>query len=279
MLNKPNPLVPPLLTRRFQRVTITLILFAIALASWDYMLQSYWLMSNMSMSHAWMPPLPHKPWTIIDFTLTFTMWAAMMVAMMTPSVYPMAIGFHKVRDAADNNQHPYLSLLGFLSGYYFIWMLFCGAATLLEWQFHRLALLTPMMEPNNIVFVAVWIALAGIYQLTPWKSFCLDHCRGTKSLEGECHSDAFIVGLHHGIQCLGTCWALMLLMFAVGVMNMEWMVALTVIVSLEKILPIKTIWLRVSSGLALLTWAGWVLLPMALLVMQRFEVFMPVATN
>jgi predicted metal-binding membrane protein len=67
------------------------------------------------------------------------------------------------------------------------------------------------------------------------------------------------MGLHHGIYCLGSCWALMLMMFAVGVMILLWMGLITLIVALEKILPFK-LWLRGISGDVLLIWGGCLLI-------------------
>jgi predicted metal-binding membrane protein len=51
-------------------------------------------------------------------------------------------------------------------------------------------------------------------------------------------SGAMSLGLEHGFYCLGCCWALMLLLFAGGVMNVTVIVALTIFIALEKLAPL-----------------------------------------
>jgi predicted metal-binding membrane protein len=103
------------------------------------------------------------------------------------------------------------------------------------------------------VLGAVLLIVAGVYQLTPWKAVCLDHCRSPAHFIAE-HwrpgvPGAFRLGLHHGAFCLGCCWALMGLLFVGGVMNLLWIAAITVFVFLEKVLWDRP-WAYRFTGLA-----------------------------
>ena len=82
---------------------------------------------------------------------------------------------------------------------------------------------------------------AGLYQLTPLKAACLNHCRGpVEALTRNRRTGraaAFRMGLLHGRFCLGCCWALMALIFVGGVMNIWWILGITLYVALEKLAP------------------------------------------
>jgi predicted metal-binding membrane protein len=86
--------------------------------------------------------------------------------------------------------------------------------------------------------------MAGAYQLTPLKSACLTHCRSPLSILmqygqqlGRGHRGPFGVGVIHGGYCVGCCWALMLVLVLVGVMNVAWMAVVATVVFAEKTLP------------------------------------------
>ena len=100
------------------------------------------------------------------------------------------------------------------------------------------------------------LCIAGIYQMTPWKSACLKHCRGPLALVADnLHRDRFgalRVGMHHGAFCAACCWALMLIQLVLGVMNLAAMVAVAVVIALEKLLP-RGEWLAKGAGLAAIT--------------------------
>ncbi len=109
------------------------------------------------------------------------------------------------------------------------------------------------------------LILAGVYQFTPLKYYCLDKCRSPMSfILGHWHGyaeaqQAFALGAHHGLFCVGCCWSLMLLMFAVGVGSLGWMLVLSVVMAIEKNMP----WgrrLSVPLGVALLAWGALMLL-------------------
>ena len=120
-----------------------------------------------------------------------------------------------------------------------VWALFSVAATIVQRLLARLLLLSPMMELTSPGAAAALLILAGAYQLTPLKRVCLRSCRSPVSfLLGHWRPGrlgAFRMGIDHGLLCVGCCWALMLLLFAAGVMNLYVIAALTTLVAVEKI--------------------------------------------
>ncbi len=119
-----------------------------------------------------------------------------------------------------------------------------------------------MMVSSSALLGGILLLLAGLFQFTPLKRSCLTRCRTplefitTRWREGW--SGAFAMGLEHGLFCTGCCWALMALLFVLGVMNLVWIALLTVLVGLEKILP-RASYLRQFTGLLLVLWGLWIL--------------------
>jgi predicted metal-binding membrane protein len=111
------------------------------------------------------------------------------------------------------------------------------------------------MAASKPTVAAVILIVAGLYQLTPFKGACLSQCRSplgflmTNWRDGA--GGAFRMGTRHGMFCLGCCWALMIVLFAVGVMNLAWVAALAVLVLLEKITPAGVLISR-ASGIVLI---------------------------
>jgi len=128
-------------------------------------------------------------------------------------------------------------LFGF--GYLSVWIGFSAIATFAQLALQRAALLSDALAASQPGFAAAILIVAGIYQLTPVKGACLMRCRTplgflmTHWRDGA--AGAFRMGTDHGLLCLGCCWALMIVLFAVGVMNLVWVAALTAIVLIEKI--------------------------------------------
>jgi predicted metal-binding membrane protein len=133
-------------------------------------------------------------------------------------------------------------------------------ATGLQLLLRHWLLLSPMMETSSRVFGGVLLVLAGAYQLTPYKRACLKSCRAPAAFIAQ-HwkrgiSGAFRLGLDHGVYCLGCCWALMLLLFVGGVMNLWWIGLLTLFVLLEKLAPLGVQGGRLS-GLLIIALGIW----------------------
>lgn len=180
-----------------------------------------------------------KPWTTVDAALMFLMWTVMMIGMMVPSVSPTILLYARVFQKRAKNERVFVPTGAFLGGYLTIWTGFSAVATLLQWGLEQAALLSPMMVSTSPLLGGLILIAAGIYQLTPYKSACLQHCRSPVDfLSNNWRSGtwgALIMGLEHGIYCLGCCWALMVLLFVVGVMNLLGIAAIAIFVLLEKV--------------------------------------------
>ena len=200
-------------------------------------------------------------WTPHYAVLMVFMWWAMMIAMMLPSAAPMillhAVVDRRARARAGEAGGPWPTA-GFTLGYLLVWSAFSVAAAALQWAFEAADLLSPMtMNSTSALFAGAILVLAGLYQLTPLKRACLEHCRGPIEFLSR-HwrpgaRGALVIGLHHGAYCLGCCWGLMALLFFGGVMNLYWIIGLALLVLLEKLLPLGRGLSLVTGGL-LLAW-------------------------
>jgi len=190
-------------------------------------------------------------WTGPDALFTFAMWSVMMVGMMAPTALPMLLMFASAK-AGRSQRGLSLPTLTFGLGYIAVWTGFSAGATLVQYGLHSAALLSPAMASSSTRFTGAILLAAGAYQLTHWKARCLMHCRSpfgflmTKWRDGA--FGAFQMGFRHGTYCLGCCWALMCLLFVVGVMNLVWVAILTGFVLMEKIGPAGAIAARIAGA-------------------------------
>jgi len=206
----------------------SLSIFSIIFSAWYYM---FFLMT-MNMA-------PVAQWSYIDIILLFSMWAIMMAGMMLPSAMPIFKLIEQINQKRKARDATYASSLYFVLGYLLAWLLYSLIITLLQWWLHHLTVLSPMMKSSQLWFTCTLLVLAGIYQLLPIKQYCLSQCRSplgflTSSWQ-EGINGAIKMGFTHGQYCLGCCWILMALLLAFGVMNLQWIVALTVLVAIEKL--------------------------------------------
>jgi predicted metal-binding membrane protein len=234
-------------------------LVAAVLLSWAYLLHGAGLdMTGMDMSG----PGGAATRGAGYLALLFVMWAVMMAAMMLPSAAPMILFY-----AAIARRRRELGEIGakvgiFAAGYVLVWTAFSLGAAMLQWRLEAAALLSPGMEVTGAAAGILLIA-AGIYQWTPLKRACLRRCRSplgfvlTEWREGA--RGALVMGLRHGLFCLGCCWALMLLLFVGGVMNLLWIGLVALIVLLEKVAPAGG-WHARIGGVALALWGAGILL-------------------
>jgi predicted metal-binding membrane protein len=183
--------------------------------------------------------------------LMFTMWIIMMAAMMIPSAAPMILIFAAINRKRRAQERPFVPTGIFLLGYLVVWGVFSAVVTVLQWRLQQTALLTPMMVSASPLLSGATLTAAGIFQLTPLKHVCLQHCRSPLGFLLTNWSDdfqgVFRMGLKHGAYCLGCCWLLMALLFVVGVMNLAWLAVLTVFIVLEKVAPAGFYLSRVSG--------------------------------
>jgi predicted metal-binding membrane protein len=192
----------------------------------------------MSGPSAWMMQ-PQWDWPRV--LLLFAMWSAMMIGMMLPSAAPALLVYGMVVRRSDDAADAALRVHCFAAGYLAVWTAFSVAATLAQRGLTVAQLLSPMMEMRAGWPAALVLLAAGLYQLTPVKRACLAACHSPASFlvrhwrAGR--AGAFRLGLAHGGYCLGCCWALMLLLFVGGVMNLAVIAGLTAFVLAEKLMP------------------------------------------
>ncbi len=174
----------------------------------------------------------------MPFGLFVAMWSAMMAAMMFPSVAPVAILWTRSIVYRLSGLAALSRIALFVSGYLLAWA-FAGVVA-----FFGLALFERVLlfAGSNAGWLGAAIFVtAGVYQFTSFKDVCLRHCRSPMSLITYYTSFRGLaidlrVGVHHGIYCVGCCWGLMLILVALGVMNIPAMAALTIVIFAEKLL-------------------------------------------
>jgi len=209
-------------------------------------------MAGMDMGAAVEPAF--RAWSVADFAFMFTMWAVMMVGMMTPSVAPMVLLYAAVGRNAGASGRPLAATGWFVAGYLSAWIAFSLAATGAQWTLTRLALLTPMRESASGIFGGIVLIVAGLYQWSPLKDICLRQCQtplGFLMSRGGFRSDPFAalqLGAEHGAYCVGCCWVLMTLLFVGGIMNVLWIAGLTILILLEKVVPMGRLIPRVAGA-------------------------------
>ena len=239
---------------RQDRIPLILLLILFPLVCWWWIVvMARDMYGPMTGASAWMMT---PRWDAPHLVLLWAMWAVMMTGMMLPSAGPMIL---LAGDAGPNRaRHIYLLALGYLV----VWALFSVGATALQWGLARLLVLTPMMEVSSRRAGAVFLVVAGVYQWTSWKQACLTSCQSPLAfLMRRWRSGAwgaFRTGVEHGAYCVGCCWALMLLLFAGGVMNLTVIAALTAFVAFEKLAPAGVQSRRVSGAL-LIGVAAWMI--------------------
>jgi len=185
---------------------------------------------------------PVSQWSYFDNVMLFIMWAIMMAGMMLPSAIPVVLLIEKINQKRQARNTEYVHTLYFILGYLLAWSLYSLVISLLQWWLHHLSILTPMMIIGQKWVACLLLIIAGIYQWLPLKQRCLNLCRSPLSFimtqwqEGTIN--AIKIGFKHGQYCIGCCWSLMALLFVFGVMDLKWILALTMIVIIEKIAPL-----------------------------------------
>lgn len=241
------------LLRRDRAVVLAGLGGVIALA-WAYLLLGAGMDMQAMEMHAAMGMMP-MAWSPAYALLVFVMWAVMMLAMMLPSAAPMVLLFAAISRRRTARGGPYVPTALFVFGYVVVWTAFALTATGLQWALEIAMILSPAMASMNPRFGGVVLLAAGLYQLTPLKHACLRQCRSPLGFVmqhwREGRGGAFRMGLTHGLYCLGCCWAVMVLLFVVGIMNLLWIAGIAAFVLAEKVLPGGE-WIGRVGGVAML---------------------------
>jgi predicted metal-binding membrane protein len=239
-------------------VPTTVLLVLVPLVSWMWIVvMARDMYGSMKGASAWMMT---ATWDAPHLLLLWVMWAVMMVAMMLPAASPMLLTYGVV--VRRSSQPTASQIYALAAGYLTVWGAFSLGATALQRVLAGLLLVSPMMKVTSRAAGAALLLIAGVYQLTPIKQACLRSCRSPLGFMMSRWrvglSGAFRLGLEHGAYCVGCCWALMLLLFVGGVMNLAVIAALTAFVACEKLTPFGMAGARVS-GVCLLAAGLWML--------------------
>lgn len=159
----------------------------------------------------------------------------MMVAMMLPSVIPMVLLFTSVAQSRKELGHQPAPSSAFIFGYLVAWALIGVGLAFLK------ILGQPVIGGWSNSVVGGALIVAGIYQVSHWKSLCLGHCRSPMHFIMHSWHDnvagAIWMGAQHGYYCIGCCWSLMLAQIALGMMNLAWMGMIAFFIFIEKVMP------------------------------------------
>ncbi len=233
---------------RDQRIVLGCLLGITALA-WLYLAQMAQEMGEMA-DMADMPDManmagkalvmPQAQWAAADFAMAASMWIVMMIGMMLPSAVPMILLFAAVQ-RRQTGRPPLAMTAIFVGGYFLVWGGFSLAATVVHWALIRGAVLSPDVAMASAALGGAIFIAAGLYEWSPLKYRCLAHCQGPLAFIAAYWRPglrgALRMGAEHGAFCLGCCWVLMLLLFALGVMNLLWVAGLAALVLLQKVVP------------------------------------------
>ncbi len=243
---------------RRERVLVFSCLAAVIIVSWVYMYRMAWEMSGTGAETTLACSMNQGPRDIVHM---FVMWGIMMIAMMFPSATPMILMFTTVNERQREGQRPLMPTGLFVLGYFLVWIFYSILAAMAQWGLHVATLLSHNLVLTSSILGGILLVAAGVFQWTPFRDACMSKCRSPLGFlmaewrEGRL--GALIMGLKHGLNCVGCCWLLMLLSFVLGIMNMAWMAILTVFMLVEKAYP-GSQWVSRASGLILVAWGLWV---------------------
>lgn len=236
---------------RREQVIIALGLTTITALAWLYIVDGAGTgMSTIAMTTWQFPPPPPAmampgDWNAAYWATMLLMWWIMMIGMMIPSAAPMILLYARVFRHGQSRgqiQGALVPTAAFAAGYLACWLGFSVLATAGQFALELLGQIDGMMmwSTNRWLTAALFVA-AGLFQLTPYKAACLTRCRAPASFLAQHWQPgwrgAFRLGLVHGAYCLGCCWALMLLLFAAGIMNLVWIAGIAILVLVEKLAP------------------------------------------
>lgn len=219
-----------------EKLVVWLALAGVIILSWAYLIAGAGTMQEMGgMTMA----MSIWPWTIPHAVIMFFMWLVMMTAMMLPSATPAILLYSHIY--RRGNTGGFVAPMLFALGYMAVWAGFSVLAVLLQFLLEWTGFLSSMMEATSTALSGAILFAAGLYQVTPLKYACLRACRSPLDfLMLHWHAGktgALKMGMWHGAYCVACCWALMLLLYVGGVMNLLWIVGITIYVLVEKLVP------------------------------------------
>jgi predicted metal-binding membrane protein len=185
------------------------------------------------------PTLETDQFGAANIGVVAAMWGAMILAMMLPSAAPMILTYAEIADTAARKGEVVVSPFVIASGFTVVWIGFAAFATAAQLALTHAALIDAGMVSASGLFSGAILIGAGVYQFSALKHACLTQCQHPFPFFfanwKTTPRGVFGLGLRQGLYCLGCCWAMMAVMFAVGVMNIVWMAALGIVMAVEKI--------------------------------------------
>jgi predicted metal-binding membrane protein len=216
-------------------------------------------MSGAGMDLAMAAP---APWSVPELIAAGVMWSVMMTAMMLPSATPMLMLFSAAQRTRGSQAAGGSPAVLFAAGFVLLWVAWSWLAAGVQWTLQASLALSPQLTVARMPLAAAILGVAGLYQFTPLKEACLARCRSPLGfLLSEWRggpAGALNMGVRYGAFCAGCCWALMGLLFVVGVMNLLWIAVLSVFVLIEKTV-LRGPWPGRVIGAALIVWAVYLL--------------------
>lgn len=168
------------------------------------------------------------------------LWLLMCVAMMLPTTLPLLVIWHRLM--SRHRDRAWLEGL-LIAGYLSVWGMFGLLVAGIDAGLHQLVQFQAWLTAHSWMLGASTFALAGMFQFSSLKDHCLEQCRSPLSFalaawqKGRLRWQSWWLGVRHGLYCVGCCWALMMLMFVVGMGNLGWMLLLGAVMAAEKNLP------------------------------------------
>jgi predicted metal-binding membrane protein len=211
--------------------------WVLVIAAWTVALLAVLTKHTFLINHNYLLTQSHLPW-IEALVVFLACWQVMTIAMMLPSSMPFV---YMLVHTSRRQRHPWATQAAFLAGYAVIWTTFALMAFMADTLVHWLVSNWFWLYMHSWLIGATTFAIAGGFQFSSLKEHCLKQCRSPLSFFMRYYRQgvgvAWYFGLRHGVLCLGCCWALMLVMFGVGVGSIVWMAVLTGVMVIEKTYP------------------------------------------
>jgi predicted metal-binding membrane protein len=229
--------------------------WVVAALAWGVALLATLLRLRFLIDHHWLIEASGLPWLLASLVF-LACWQVMTLAMMLPS----SIQMMTMMTYAARKQSRIFTIIGaFVAGYAAVWTAFALVAFAGDTFIHRAVDSWPWLAEHYYLIGAATFTIAGVFQFTPLKERCLAACRSPLSFFVRYYragiAPAWRLGLRHGLFCLGCCWALMLVMFGVGIGSLAWMAALAGVMTIEKAVPGGR-WIGPLVGIAMLALAA-----------------------
>ncbi len=207
--------------------------WVLVIAAWTVALLAVLTKQTYLINHTYLLTRSHLLW-IVALIVFLACWQVMIVAMMLPSSMPLV---SMVVYVSRRQQYRWVIQGAFLAGYALVWTTFALIAFLADTLVHWLVSNWFWLYLHSWLIGATVFAIGGGFQFSSLKEHCLKQCRSPLSFFMRYYQKGVVASWRHGVFCLGCCWALMLVMFSVGVGSILWMAVLTGVMVIEKTYP------------------------------------------